>query len=258
MNPVLNDQDIELLSQYLDGELAPSLSRTLETRLHSEVELQAALVRMQELNQRLRDALSERDDVPETVHALLQDNSSEALPDCENNSATVLAFPGQTQPPTTARQKPVWIYALAASFVGAIALTMVPGPDTSPQNRLPGNDSLVTAALDHLPSGDGWSSLKDGREIQPVLSFPHEDGRWCREYLLRGGESDWRAVACRENSRWVTQAAGLESYLETADSYRAAGANDSAPVESFISQHAGDIALGRETESALIKSNWQD
>lgn len=258
MEQVLSDQDIELLSQYLDGELAPALSRALEVRLHNEVALQAGLLRMQELNQRLRDALAERDSIPLAVESLLQETTvqdgieSETFP-----GATVLAFPGRATAPAVAA-RPVWMYAMAASFVGAIALSLVTNLGQSPQNRLPGNDGLVTAALDKMPSGDGWAELSDGREIQPVLSFPHEDGRWCREYLLRGGESDWRAVACRDQDSWVTQAAGLESYLDPADAYRPAGASDSAPVASFISQHAGDIALGRDDESALIDRNWQN
>jgi len=258
MKHVLSDQDIELLSQYLDGELAPTSSRALEARLHSEVALQAGLVRMQELNQRLRDALAEQDSIPESVQSLLTAATASDSVDQESyTGATVLAFPGQAPAPVVTA-KPVWIYALAASFVGAIALSLVADLGQSPQSRLPGNDVLVSTALDQLPSGDGWTELNDGRDIQPVLSFPHEDGRWCREYLLRGGESDWRAVACREQGNWVTQAAGLESYLDSSDAYRPAGASDSAPVESFISQHAGDIALGRDAETALIDSNWQN
>lgn len=258
MEEVLSDQDIELLSQYLDAELAPALSRALEARLHSEVALQAGLLRMQELNQRLRDALAERDTIPQAVEALLQDTpAQDGTERAAFSGATVLAFPRRTPAPAVAA-KPVWMSAVAASFVGAIALSLVADLGQSPQSRLPGNDGLVTAALDELPSGDGWAELSDGREIQPVLSFPHEDGRWCREYLLRGGESDWRAVACREQDSWVTQAAGLESYLDPADAYRPAGASDSAPVASFIGQHAGDIALGRDDESALIDRNWQN
>jgi len=256
LDNTLSEQDLELLSQYLDGELAPALSRTLESRLHNEVLLQAGLVRMQELNHRLKDALAEQDQIPESISALLESNASEN--DVHVGTASVLSFPGrpQTAPAATAT-RPAWMYAVAASFVGAIALTLVAdlgGKGT--QSQLPGNDAMVTAALDSVPSGDGWAVLEDGREIQPVLSFPHEDGRWCREYLLRGGSSDWRAVACREDQGWATQAAGLESFLEGADAYRPAGASDSAPVASFISQHAGDIALGRDAENALINSRW--
>lgn len=256
LDNTVSEQDLNLLSQYLDGELAPALSRDLESRLHSEVRLQAGLVRMQELNQRLRDALAERDQIPEAVTSLLELATPEN--DGEMSGASVLKFPGRAPdaPVATASRSP-WMYAVAASFVGAIALSLVTdlGGKGGP-SRLPGNDTLVTAALDSVPSGDGWAALDDGREIQPVLSFPHEDGRWCREYLLRGGASNWRAVACRGDGGWSTQAAGLESFLEGADAYRPAGASDSAPVASFISQHAGDIALGRSAEMALINSGW--
>lgn len=258
MKQLLSDQDIELLSQYLDGELEPPLSRALEVRLRTESALQEGLLKMQELNQRLRDSLAAHDTVPTAVESLLQQTVTTGGAALETSpGATVLPFPGSA-PAAAATARPVWMYAVAASFVGAIALGLVTDLGQSPQNRLPGNDSLVTAALDTLSSGDGWAELSDGREIQPVLSFPHEDGRWCREYLLRGGESDWRAVACREQDSWVTQAAGLESYLDSTDAYRPAGASDSAPVASFISQHAGDIALGREAESDLIKRHWQN
>ncbi|MDP5053495.1 MAG: zf-HC2 domain-containing protein [Congregibacter sp.] len=255
----LSEQDLELLSQYLDGELTPSLARRLEARLHHEAPLQTGLLRMQELNQRLRDALAELDQVPLAVEALLRESKAEATNDLSMPSANnVVNFPLPGRSQTTARAaRPMWMYAVAASVVGAIALSLVTDLTQTPDNQLPGNDGLVTAALDDLPSGDGWAQLNDGREIQPVLSFPHVDGRWCREYLLRGGDADWRAVACREDGNWVTQAAGLESFLEAADAYRPAGASDSAPVASFISQHAGDIALGRKAESALIERSWQ-
>lgn len=253
----LSEQDLDQLSQYLDGELSPALSRALESRLHNEVTLQAGLVRMQELNHRLRDALAERDQIPECVSSLLETVAPDN--DVDAGTARVLSFPGRAHAaPVAAAGKSPWMYAVAASFVGAIALSLVTdlGGKGGP-NRLPGNDTMVTAALDSVPSGDGWAALEDGREIQPVLSFPHEDGRWCREYLLRGGASDWRAVACREDQGWSTQAAGLESFLEGADAYRPAGASDSAPVASFISQHAGDIALGRDAEMALINRHWK-
>ncbi len=121
---------------------------------------------------------------------------------------------------------------------------------------MPGNDALVSAALDTQPSGSDWAALGDGRELQPVLTFPHEDGSWCREYLLRGGSADWRSVACRQEGRWVTQAAGLESFLDRSDAYRPAGADDSASVAVFISQNAADIALGFDEEQALIARDW--
>jgi hypothetical protein len=121
-------------------------------------------------------------------------------------------------------------------------------------SQLPGNDRLVDAALDQLPSGRGWSTLADGRELQPVLTFPHREGNWCREYLLRG-DDNWRAVACHDGSRWVTQAAGLESFMDSGAAYRPAGAADAAPVAVFIDQNAADIALDAQAEAQLL-SRW--
>jgi hypothetical protein len=253
---VISDEDVALLSQYLDGELAPEESRLLEARLSAEAELRSDLARLQELNQRLRDMLSERSTVPAEVHALL-DNRGQA----GNAAATgkVLRFPSQ-QPNQERRRKTdrngPWPFAIAASVVVAVSAAFILNTSTTPESGLPGNDRLVSAALDRQTSGSGWADLGDGREIQPILTFPHQDGRWCREYLLRGGEADWRAVACRGDDRWVTQAAGLESYLDAGNAYVPAAANDAEPVAVFISQHAADIALDLEAETALLR-DWK-
>ena len=253
-----SDTDIELLSRYLDGELPPSDSRVLEARLSTDAELRSALVRLQELNQRLRDALSERASVPAAVRAMLEPgaeapprNEADALQTAAGN---VLRFPGRERR-RAEDHRARWPMALAASFAMAAAMGLFLSNQEALDNGLPGNDRLVSAALDAQRSGGGWTDLGDGRELQPILTFPHEDGRWCREYLLRGNEADWRAVACRESDKWVTQAAGLESYLDSSDAYRPAGASDSAPVAVFISQHAADIALGHEDEQRLL-SHW--
>jgi hypothetical protein len=106
------------------------------------------------------------------------------------------------------------------------------------------------------PSGTDWLPLEDGRMLQPVLSFAHRDGTWCREYLLRDAQHDWRGVACRSNGTWTTQALGREDYLDSTNAYRTASAGDSQPVALFITENAADIALGREQEQALINTGW--
>jgi hypothetical protein len=256
----LRDHDLELLSQYLDGELGASESRALEIRLRAEQELGTALLRLSQLDHRLRDAFALGDAVPPAVTALLEEPWADSLA-TENASASpgsarVLAFPGATVAPSRPANQPTWMFAAAASVALALGLGLMTQMGKTPDSALPGSDRLVSAALDTQLSGDGWTRLDDGRELQTVLSFPHEDGGWCREFLLRGGDSDWRAVACRDADRWVTKAAGLESYLESTDAYRPAGASDSEDVAVFISQHAADIALGHEEEQAMIASGW--
>ena len=248
----LNDSDIELLSQYLDGELPAAESRALEARMQNETALQSVLLKMQALNKQVGDSLNERANVPEHISSLLTDTNPNA--DSPAGEAKILAFPG-SRGAAVAAPDHRWPIAIAASFVAALAVTLV-GDFGATTLSLPGNDALVSSALDTQESGEDWTTLDDGRQLQSVLTFPHEDGRWCREYLLRA-DADWRAVACREGDTWVTQAAGLESFLESADAYRPAGAEDSAPVAVFISQHAADIALGWKQEQTLIDSGWQ-
>ena len=101
-------------------------------------------------------------------------------------------------------------------------------------------------------------ALADGRALQPVLTFPDRDGNWCREFLLRDGDQDWRGVACREAGRWETQVVARETFLAAEEAYRPAGAGDNDKVAGFITRNAADIALGASDEQALITSGWQD
>ena len=262
-----DNQDIELLSRYLDGELPAAQARGLETRLHTERDLQRTLVRLQELNQRLRDALTEQAQVPKTISRLLRSGinsrTGKTHTDLDNgrigpNTSNVLPFPGngalETARPRTRRP-----LAIAAGLLATAALALVMNTGllskSSPEPSLPGNDRIVSNALEQESSGIAWIALSDGRELRSVLTFPHVDGRWCREYLLRG-DKDWRAVACRDSGRWVTQAAGLESYLDLVGAYAPAGAGDAEPVAVFISHHAADIALGLDEEKRLIQNGW--
>ncbi|MEM1187235.1 MAG: hypothetical protein AAGI72_01845 [Pseudomonadota bacterium] len=265
MAPQISEQDIALLSRYLDGEMQPRAARELEGRLDEEPELRLGLVKLQELNQRLRDVLGEDAGVAPELEAMLQQHVevsvgvSESIARERSIDATVSVVPDSNvlsfPAPSRSRNTMRWPAAIAASVVLAVAVGVSLDGGNNASISLPGNDSLVSDALDKQVSGDGWARLADGRELQPVLTFPHRDGSWCREYLLRGGSADWRAVACREGERWVTQAAGLESYIDSGNAYRPAGADDAAPVAVFISQHAADIALDRAAEGKLI-TQW--
>lgn len=260
----LPDEDLEQLSRYSDGEMAPMEARRFERRLGSEPALKGALVRIEELNHRLREALAGRDTIPGAVHTLLDtaggkpadvNLAADAAADAaaRGGAGKVLPFPAQRRTSSNASRRMKWRGALAASIAIAIAAGIVLDRGAS-VSQLPGNDRLVDAALDQLPSGSGWSTLADGREVQPVLTFPHREGNWCREYLLRG-DDNWRAVACHDGNRWVTQAAGLESFMDSGAAYRPAGAADSAPVAVFIDRNAADIALDAQAEAQLL-SRW--
>jgi len=245
----MKEQDITLLSRYLDGELPAAEAARLDQRLAGDAELRAGLDRLRELNRQVCSLFEAGDTVPTAVSELLAE-----APQAPSKRGEILRFPGPER--ATRESSRRWPFALAASFVAVIGAGLILESGGPSETLLPGNDAIVSAALDQYPSGDGWVALADGRELQPVLTFPSREGEWCREFLLRGGDNDWRAVACRDDGRWVTQAAGLESFIDAGQAYRPAGSGDAAPVAVFISDHAADIALDREAERALL-ADWR-
>jgi len=235
----MTDRDYELLSQYLDGELDAGARAALDKRLAAEPGLADLLARLRRLDAQVAASVcaSATDSVPAHVAALLQND-------------------GKVVPLRRPLRRAAWPAALAASLVAAVALLLVPGEDG--QKPLTGSDALLAGALESEPSrGEGWVMLPDGRALQPVLTFPDREGNWCREFLLRDGDQDWRGVACREGGNWETQVVARETFLAAEEAYRPAGAGDNDKVAGFITRNAADIALGAREEQALIASDWQ-
>lgn len=237
----LTERDHELLSQYLDDELAPAARGELETRLAEEPPLARTLERLHHLNREITDAYGSAasDTVPANVAALVGG--------------------GDKVRPLRRRLLPraVWPSALAASLVVAMALVLVTGQNGD--QHVTGDDPLLARALESEPSrANGWTQLGDRRQLRPVLTFPDRSGTWCREFLLRDGARGWRGVACRESGAWELQVVARESFLASDDAYRPAGTAASDDVAGFITRNAADIALGRDAERELINSGWRD
>ncbi len=243
-------QDYELLSRYLDGELPPALARELEQRLAAEPALGAVLARMQALQGQLHQAYEgiANQPIPQRILALLQAPQANVVPIGH-------------KPPLNPPRKRVmnWGFALAASLVVAVSATLVTRLDQqSAQPGAAGVDSLLSLALETSPSrGDGWEALADGRQLRPVLSFQTTAGSWCREYLLRSSEGSWHGVACRGDAGWTTTVLAGADAAESSADYRPAGAASADEVADFIDRNAAGIALDAGEEADLIARAWQ-
>ncbi len=243
-------QDYELLSRYLDGELPPALARELEQRLAAEPALVAVLARMQALQGQLHQAYDgiANQPIPQRILALLQAPQANVVPIGH-------------KPPLNPPRKRVmnWGFALAASLVVAVSATLVTRLDQqSAQPGAAGVDSLLSLALETSPSrGDGWEALADGRKLRPVLSFQTTAGSWCREYLLRSSEGSWHGVACRGDAGWNTTVLASADAAESSADYRPAGAASADEVADFVDRNAAGIALDAREEADLIARAWQ-
>ncbi len=242
VDKLMTDQDYELLSQFLDGELSPAETRALRERLIAEPVLRAALERMRNVNERVRSALNipGADAIPEPVSARLR----------------VLGGDSSTSGRTAG-----WGLAVAASLVAAAGLMLAPQWREAADDQFDGAplaDDLLAGMLESAPSrADGWDSLEDGRQVRPVLSFSTREGFWCREYLLTDAGETFRGVACRRDATWRTEVIGAASHPGSQDDYRPAGAPGATSVESYISEHSADIPLSLEQEAELIARNWR-
>jgi hypothetical protein len=227
----MKEQDYELLSQYIDGELAADQAQTLRHRLMSEPELRAAYDQLCSVNDEIRETFNAPglDAVPPRVSALL-----------ENGRAA------------SQSRRAGWGFAVAASLLAATGLLL------NPDWRQTDSDVQFASVLDSTPSGIAeWEMLEDGRQLKPVLSFAHVDGSWCREFLLNEDGATYRGIACRSDQNWVTTVLDAQDAPGSATEYRPAGAGDSDKVATFIADNASGIALSRTEESDLIARRWQ-
>ena len=227
----MTDQDYELLSQYLDEELAPAEAQSLRKRLIAEPALRAELEQMKRVTSRVCAALNTPAGaaVPAHVAQLVEESSAARTGD-------------------SAARRTGWGLAIAASVLAASGLLL------SPQwQQTTDQDVLMAQVLENNPSsGDRWELLADGKRLRPVLSFRSTAGNWCREYLLEQAGNNWRGVACRDDNGWRTEVISAVAAASSASEYQPAGSADSDQIANFISDHAADIPLSGKQEARLI------
>ncbi|MEH6516444.1 MAG: hypothetical protein V7742_07160 [Halioglobus sp.] len=235
----MNNQDYELLSQYIDGELDATATAQLQHRLDQDVSLRQSLQAMQALNTRVHAAFLNTDTVPGHIPDLLGKKQS-----------NVVAFP-------QINRQSGWGFAIAASLLAASGLLMFQNGGQM-AGSFPEQDALISSVLDQAPSrGEGWDTLEDGSDFRPVLSFQTVSGQWCREYLLHSEASTGRGVACHTDGEWMTAVFSSQSQPGTTTEYRPAGANDADAVAHFIADQAASVALSASEETQMIAKDWQ-
>lgn len=239
----MTDQDYELLSQYLDGELSEPAALELTQRLATEPQLSETLKRLQQSDNTLKSAFSgpEAEAVPAPVAAMVAGTRPKIVP-----------------LPHRQRRAANWGFALAASLLVATSALLVSQLQLDSDSPGATTDTLLAEVLEQShSSGHNWNTLPDGRQFRSVLSFQSNSGHWCREYWLASNQDSAHGVACRDNNRWITKVQVSAQLIGTSSEYRPAGATDSDRVAEFMTNHATDIALGAQEEAELIANRWQ-
>lgn len=240
----MNDQDYELLSQYMDGELDVFTTRKLEQRLNVEPQLAATLQQLGTIDRSIKQTFNSAGKPSVHVSELVKNSASKHLAS-KNSTSKVVQLPKR-------KARATWQFAAAATLVAAAGLLLM--PDSQQPHS---HDAILSAALESTPSmASGWKTLSDGRQVRPVLSFQNSNNQWCREFLLAENTDNARGVACRTEAVWTTQVLVATAAPVSESQYRPAGAGDSEAIAQYLEQSGADVPLSASSEAALINSAW--
>ena len=144
--------------------------------------------------------------------------------------------------------------ALAASIAAALVLTGYPPSDSSTVVA----DARFAQAMEQLPSR-GELVLPDRGRVSPVLSFAAADGRYCREFAIRGGPRPGGGIACKGPPGWSIEvrstlpgAAPDDALIVTA------GGPDGAALDAAYARLGASDPFSAEAERALIAQGWKN
>lgn len=240
----MNEQDVELLSAFIDDELDTATRETVESRLNNEPELKAKYEELTKLNQSLTDVFSEPEEtMPDAFKALLEvEEKPDNVVSLQQSTAKTETIPDKSNN---------WLLPLAAtvavvSFVTFFTFDVSEKPHSQWQQVA---DLLETSPSQIQFESDEPSSLA----FVATNSFEHTDGRFCREFFTQTTEEQTHGIACKNNQGWQL----VESQKQMiSDEYITASQTDD-PF-SLFKKRKMKRPLGTAEEKDLIKNNWEN
>jgi hypothetical protein len=235
----------EQLSAFADGMLEGEEHARVAALVEADSVLSARVARMREAALALRSAFDEllAEPPPERFSALF-----------EVQGAQVIQFPTQTK--SAAAKLPAWLGAAAAA---CLAVAFIGGRLTAPDPSLvflPNGgvraDGALERALDRQASGEDAE-----RAVEIALSFPADDGQFCRVFRLRGAAADATGLACGVGGDWsVVALSQTPGTAGQAGYQQASGATPEAIVNAASERRAGD-PLDGDAEEDAIRARWR-
>ena len=253
----------EMLSAYIDGELAPQEMQRVGEAIAADELLAARLRQFRRVDRLLTEFSSAIDaqPVPPAVLALLAPPCADAdVPGSSEPAAAVLPFARR------ALRRGAGALALAASLVLAVAIVLqFDARDGAPS----GFDEIVRAgaveassplhhALEDVRSDEAYAAASaTGVEITPVLSFVSTRHEYCREFRVDAGARAARGLACRRDDRWETLKVVAAEARGSDAHYATATAETDEDFENFVDGLVADAPLGADAEARALRNRWK-
>lgn len=252
----------EMLSAYIDGELAPQEMERVREAIAADELLAARLRQFRRVDRLLTEFSSAIDaqPVPPAVLALLN-------PPVADADAAESAAPRAVVLPLTRRplHRGAGALALAAGLVLAVAIVLQFNARDGAQT---GFEELVrTGAV--VPSSPLHHALEDvrsdetyalasgaGLEITPVLSFVSTAQEYCREFRVEAAARAARGVACRRDDRWETLKVAAAEARGSDAHYATATAEMDEDFDAFVDGLVADAPLDADAEARALQGGW--
>lgn len=204
----MKQDDYDLLSQYIDGELASEQQYEVKRRLLSDPEFNA-------LYQKLRT-------LSDNVKSVIPDFKEEPVSD---ELAKLLAT-RQTQPVTEPggwkRSLPI---AASLAFVCVLGYLLVSQP------FIDNGMALSEKMLSQVADDENWLS-DNGTEVVVVQSYLGREQTLCREYYARKSEDVEHGLSCYDSGEWQKQVFAIKG--SDSEAYYVTASSEFNGVEQFI------------------------
>jgi len=252
----------EMLSAYIDGELAPQEMERVREAIAADELLAARLRQFRRVDRLLTEFSSAIDaqPLPPAVLALLDPPCADPGADgSTGHNAVVLPF---------ARR---WLHrgagalALAASLVLAVAIALQfnsrDGAETGFEEMVRAGAVVPSSPLHHALEdvrSDQAYAVGDGTGlgITPVLSFVSRRQEYCREFRVDAGARAARGVACRRDDHWETLKVVAAEARGSDAHYATATAETDEDFDAFVDGLVADAPLGADAEARALQSGW--
>ena len=251
----------EMLSAYIDGELAPEEMERVRDAIAADELLAARLRQLRRVDRLLTEFSNtiDAEPLPPAVLALLTPPRADA-------HAPEKGEPGVAMMPVARRPLHRGAGALALAASAVLALAIVFQLD-SRDGREAGFEEIVrtgaiapSSALHHALEGarsdEPYAANGNDVEITPVLSFMSTRQEYCREFRVDAGIRAARGLACRRNERWETLRVVAAEVRGSDAHYATATAETDEDFDNFVDGLVADAPLDAKAETRALQSGW--
>lgn len=242
--------DMDLLSAYIDGELGRKDAAAVRARLESDTEFSDLFNVLTKSEESLKCAAHEIDaaPLPESLVKLLSEGPKQNM---VRKGVVELFAEFIDSISRAAINRAVPVAALIAVITGVFLVdNRAFGPNPSVP-AVAANAPTDLTPLHHLAAGEKTSI--NGGILTEILAFTRHDGSLCKHYVM-DADAPIEAVACLSAGTWTNVAVGEASNASSISGYRMASGTSLPAIDTYIEANIAGGALTVEEERLLMKT----